>query len=40
MNLKKPPVSEEQMYEASKGKSDFTYIKGRESHLLRRKMIL
>lgn len=40
-NLEAPPVTEEHMYDPSKGvKSDFSYVKGVESHLLRRKMIL
>ncbi len=40
-NLKAPPIGEEHMYDASTGqKDDFTYIKGVESHLIRRKMIL
>jgi hypothetical protein len=41
VSLKSPPVTEAHMYDPVKGpKSDFTYIKGVESHLLRRKMIL
>lgn len=40
-SLKSPPIGEEHMYDASKSvKSDYTYIKGLESHLVRRKMIL
>jgi len=39
--LVKPPIGEEHMYDMSKQpKSDFSYVKGLESHLVRRKMIL
>jgi hypothetical protein len=40
-SLKRPPVGEEHMYDHSKGvRQDYNYVKGLESHLLRRKMIL
>jgi hypothetical protein len=40
-SLKRPGVTEEHMYDHSKGvRQDYTYVKGLESHLLRRKMIL
>ena len=40
-SLTKPPIGIDHMYDHSKStKSDFTYVQGLESHLLRRKMIL
>ena len=39
--LKSPPISLDQAYETPKTfRSDYSYVKGEESHLVRRRMIL